>query len=193
VIMVFTFSSCSLSPFSPTSSGRSYGKGHFYAAAGNVNSSYHMKFGMGVTEDFDAGFVMEFGEIATSAIYLKYSFINNEVGPSVNGEFGYGSTETTKHFYIGSAASLAFSKEFEIFFNGRINSVSTDETDIEKDEYQGNIKILEYQITYLQLSYGFNIWFSESSGLSLYSVHFQGEDIETSKDSIFGGSFLFNF
>lgn len=192
-IICSLFSSCSLAPFSPTSSGRSYGAGKMQAEVGNNNSSYHLKFGVGVSKDFDAGFLMEFGVISTSAIFLKYSFINNKTGPSAAFEFGYGSTDTTIFYYGGLVGSLAFSKEFEIFINGRINSVSTDEVDIEKDTFNGNIMITDYDVTYLQGTLGFNIWLNETAGLSLYTTYFAGENLETQQDTIFGGSLLFNF
>ncbi len=148
---------------------------------------------MGLSKDLDIGFVMEFGEIATSALFFKYAFLNNKVGPSVALEFGYGSTETSKIYYGGMVGSLAFSEEFELFLNGRVNNVSTDETDIEKDKWHGNIMITDYEVTYLQLTYGFNVWFNDSAGLSLYSSYFKGNNLETIDDSIFGGSFLFKF
>ncbi len=193
VFILFCLTSCSLAPFSPTTSGRSYGQGKFRAEVGNTNSSYHLKFGLGVSKDFDAGFVMEFGEISTSALFFKYSFLNNETGPSSLVEFGYGSTESTKFYYGGMAGSLAFSKEFEVFVNGRINSVTTDEADIEKDKFHGNVKITSHELTYIQGTLGFNIWFSKTTGLSLYTTYYKGSDLETLEDSVFGGSFLFNF
>lgn len=196
LITLFTslvFVACSIAPTGPTVSGRSYGKGNVQAEVGNINSTYHLKFGLGVSDDLDFGFTMEFGDIGTSAIFLKYSFINNKTGPSVASEFGYGSTDTTKFYYAGLASSLAFSKEFELFLSGRINSVSTDEADIEKDEFHGNIKLTSYDVTYFQLTYGFNLWFTENAGLALYSTYFKGTELETKQDSIFGGSFLFNF
>ena len=186
-------SSCSLAPFSPTTSGRSYGAGNVHAEAGNNNSSYHFKFGVGLNKDFDAGFVMEFGEISTSAVFLKYSFMNNKTGPSMATEFGYGSTESTIFYYGGLASSLAFSEEFELFLNGRVNSITTDQSDIEKDQFHGNIKITEYQLTYLQASFGFNIWLTDSAGISIYATYFKGDNLETKQDSIMGGSFIFNF
>ena len=186
-------SSCSLAPFGPTTSARSYGAGSLFSEVGNINSSYHLKFGLGVTKDFDAGFVMEFGDISTSALFLKYAFINNEVGPSTAAEFGYGSTELTQFYYAGLAASLAFSKELELFTNFRVNSVNTDETDIEKDTFHGNTKITAFSLMYIQATFGLNIWFSEEAGLSLYSTYYKGEDLETIQDSTFGGSLLFKF
>lgn len=192
-LVLGTLSSCSLAPFSTTSSGRSYGAGNVQAEVGNNNSSYHLKFGLGISKDFDAGFVMEFGVISTSAIFLKYSILNNKTGPSIATEFGYGSTESTNFYYGGLITSLAFAEEFELFANGRINSVSTDETDIEKDQFQGNIKITDYDVTYLQATAGFNIWMTKSTGLSLYSTYFAGDKIETIQDTIVGGTLLFNF
>ena len=193
VILTSLFlTSCSLSPFAPNNSGRSYGSGQLQAETGNVNNNYHMKFGYGISQNADLGFIMEFGALSTSALFFRYSFINNETGGSLGSEFGYGSTSTTQFYYLGATGSLAFSKDFELFINPRINIVSTDKSDIEKDEFNGNISILAYDINYLQLSYGFNIWFSEVAGLSLYSIYMKGTDIETIQDNVFGASFLFN-
>lgn len=185
--------SCSLAPFTHSSSAKSYGKGKMQFEVGNVNSTYNMKFGIGATENLDAGFVMEFGAISTSAIFLRYALLNNETGLSTGTEFGYGSTESTVFYYAGLVASLAFTKEFELFVNGRINSVQTDEADIEKDKFNGNLKILAYDVNYASLAYGMTIWFNENNGLSLFSVMFRGTDVETIEDSTFGANFLFNY
>lgn len=193
ILASMILTSCSLAPFGPTPTARSYGQGHVQTEVGNNNSSYILKFGLGLTKEFDAGFIMEFGELSTSAIFMKYAFINNETGPSAAMEFGYGSTDTTIFYYGGIVGSLAFSKEFEVFVNARVNSVSTDQSDIEKDKFYGNIKITDYNVSYLQGSAGFNIWFNKISGLSLYATYFAGEKIETQQDTIFGGSLLFNF
>ena len=193
LILTIVLTSCSLAPLSVNTSGRSYGAGKMQAEVGNTNSTYNLKFGLGVTDDFDAGFVMEFGAIATSAIFFKYSFLNNETGPSLALDVGYGSTESTKFYYAGVIGSIAFTKEFELFTNVRINSVSTDEADIEKDKFNGNIKILAYDVNYLQFAYGLNIWFSENVGLTLYSVHFRADDIETTQDATFGAAFMFKY
>ncbi len=192
-LIFLTLTSCALAPFGPTTTGRSYGKGKMFAAVGNSNSTYHLKFGLGVSEDLDFGYVMEFGPISTSAIYLKYAVINNSVGPALGFEFGFGSTETTEIMYLGSTGSLAFTEQLEIFTNLRVNKVVTDETDIEKDEFNGNVKILAYDLTYFQFTYGLNLFFSGSAGISIYSTYYKGNDLETLEDSVFGTSLLFKF
>ena len=184
---------CSTAPFAPTTSARSYGAGNLQSEIGNNNSTYHLKFGFGVTENFDAGFVMEFGEISTSALFFKYAFLNNKVGPSMGFEFGYGSTETTQFYYAGLNASLAFSEFFELWFSGRINQVSTAEEDIEKDTFHGNIKLTAYELTYFQSSAGFSVWLTPNTGFSLYATYFKGDDLETIQDTIYGGSLLVKF
>lgn len=192
-ILSLLLSSCSLAPFSTNTSGRSYGAGKFQAEVGNVNSTYNIKVGIGVSPNFDAGYVMEFGAIATSALFFKYSFLNNETGPSLAAEFGYGASDSSSFYYAGAIASLAFNKSFELFINPRVNFVNADKNDVEKDEFLGNVKLTELDTNYLQLTYGMNVWFNQSTGLSLYSVYFKGEDIETSSSSTFGAAFLFNF
>ena len=192
-LLVVFLNSCSLAPMSMNTSGRSYGAGKLQSEVGNVNSTYHLKFGLGVTENFDAGFLLQFGAISTSALFFKYSFINNPTGFSLATDLGYGSTESTRFYYLGTIASIAFTNEFELFTAARINIVNTDEADIEKDEFNGNVKILAYDVNYLQLAYGMNLWFSQNTGLTLYSMHFRGDDIETSQDSTFGASFMFKY
>ena len=192
LLLLLMITSCSLTPFAPSTSGRSYGAGRLQTEVGNTNSNYHLKLGFGASDKLDLGFDMEFGAISTSAIFLKYAIVNNKTGPALGVEFGYGSTESTKFYYGGVVGSIVFGKQFEVFTNLRLNSVSTDESDIEKDEFNGNIKILAYDVNYLQATYGFNLYFSDSAGLSLYSTYFKGQDIETLEDNTFGASLIFN-
>ena len=188
--LLFTLTSCALAPFSANTSGRSYGAGTMQMEVGNSNSNYHIKFGYGLSTNFDIGYVMEFGNMTTSAIFMKYSFINNDVGPSFATEFGYGSTESTTFSYLGGIGSLAFTKEFELFINPRVNIVETAETDIELNESIGNLTVTDYDVNYLQVNYGFNVWFTESFGMTLYSIWFKGNDIETNESNTIGASFL---
>ena len=191
-ILIFV-SSCSIAPFSTTTSGRSAGAGNFQAEVGNVNNQFNLKLSTGVSPNFDIGLVMEFGTLSTSALVLKYSLLNNETGPSTAIEFGYGSSETTTFYYAGLIASLAFSKQFELFIAPRINQVQTDETDIELNKDYGNFRITELDVTYLQLTYGFNLFISEDIGVSLYSVYFKGDNVETLSDQTFGANFIFKY
>ena len=191
ILLILLLQSCSLAPFSPTTSGRSLGQGKLQANIGQANDNYYIKFAVGLSENLDAGFVTEFGGIATSSIFFKYSIINQPLGLSWNAETGYGSTGSTTQYYLGSTASIAFSSTLELFANGRLNNVSTDEADIELSDYHGNLRINEYDVQYLQFTYGLNVWLSESLGLSLYNIHFTGDDIETKQDATFGAAFLY--
>ncbi|MDH5414081.1 MAG: hypothetical protein OEW87_08085 [Flavobacteriaceae bacterium] len=193
ILLPLMVSSCALAPFAPETSGRSAGHGTLFASVGNTNNAYHLKFAMGLSKDVDLGFIMEFGDVSTSTLFFKYSFLNNKTGPALAGEFGYGSTETTKIYYLGIIGSLAFSEEFELFTNIRVNNVSTDVTDIEKNKFHGNIQITDYDLVYLQATVGFNVWFGKSTGLSLYSTYYKGEKIITKEDGVFGASLLFKF
>lgn len=191
IFVCLTFlSSCSLAPFAPSNSARSIGAGNIQTEIGNANSTYHIKMAAGIGESSDLGFDMEFGAISTSAIFFKYSFLNNQTGLSMASEFGYGSADKTNFYYLGLVTSFAFTDSFELFLNPRFNQVSTNEDDIERDKYHGNVKITSFELKYLQMTYGMNIWFSESAGLSLYSTIYKGDDIETLEDGVFGASFL---
>ena len=183
--------SCSLAPFSPTTSGRSYGQGNLQANIGQANNNFYMKFGVGLSENFDTGFVTEFGTLATSALFFRYSIINQPTGLSWNTEAGYGSTGSTTLYYVGTTASIAFSETLEIFAGGRINNVSTDEADIDLGDYYGNVKVTEYELVYLQFTYGMNVWLGNGLGLSLYNTHFSGDELESKQDATFGAAFLY--
>lgn len=187
----FLLKACSLAPFSPTTSGRSYGQGNVQTDVGQANQNYFIRLGAGLGENFDAGFVTEFGELATSNLFFKYSIINQPIGLSWNVEAGYGSSGPTTIFYTGSTVSVAFSETLELFLNGRLNNVSTDEADIELGDYYGNIRVNEYEVLYAQISYGINLWLNQNFGLSLYNIHFAGDDIETKQDATFGAAFLY--
>jgi hypothetical protein len=190
---LFILTSCSLAPFSATNSARSNGAGNVSAEFGNSNSNYFIKMDMGLSKNMDIGYVMEFGNFQTSAIYGKYSFLNNKTGPSLAGEFGYGSSDETIFYYGGAIGSIAFSKSFEVFANVRLNQVSADENNIEVGDKVGNIEVEDLEATYVYASAGFNIWFTESTGLSIYTIYVKGEGVNADPQSSAGGAFLFKF
>ena len=193
LLLLSLMTSCSLAPFSSHKSGKSYGAGKSQFELGTVNASYYMKAGFGISENMDLGFVTEFGGFTTSGIFTRYSFINNATGPALAMEFGYGSSDTTTYYYTGLIGSLAFSENFELFINPRIVTVTTDETDIDLGQTVGNVKVNAYDVNYLYVSSGFNIWFSEVAGLSIYTVYIKGEDLETTEDQTTAGTMMFRF
>ncbi|MAZ47863.1 MAG: hypothetical protein CME65_04830 [Halobacteriovoraceae bacterium] len=185
-------SGCSIAPFSSTTSGRTAGAGNFQFDIGNVNNNFNLRMGTGLSPNFDMGFVMEFGSLATTALFAKYAITQDAKGPSLAMEIGYGASDTTSFSYAALVGSLAFSKNFELFAAPRINSIQTDSADVDLGKNYGNFSLTEYDAVYLQLAYGFNIFFNKNSGLSIYSTYFNGENIETTSDSTFGANFLFN-
>ena len=195
IILIFTslLSSCSLAPFSSQKSGKSYGAGKSQFELGTANTSYYMKAGFGISANMDLGFVTEFGGFTTSGIFTRYSFINNEIGPALAMELGYGSSDTTTYYYGGLIGSLSFSKSFELFINPRVITVSSDVTDIDLGETVGNVTLNEYDVNYLYVSAGFNIWFTEVAGLSIYTIFLKGDGLETTEDQTTAGTMMFRF
>lgn len=193
LISALFLSSCALAPFSASTSARSYGAGKLQVELGNVNNAYNIKLGFGASDNMDIGYVMEFGSMSSSAIFLKYASINNKVGPSLAWEFGYGSSSATSFYYAGSVGSLALSDGLEFFVNPRINVVNTSEEDVTLNQSIGIIKVKEYSTTYLQVAYGVTIWMSEIYGMSLYSEMYKGKNIETTKGGTFGATFIMNY
>ena len=192
-IIGLTFNSCSIAPFSSTTSGRTAGAGNFQFDVGNVNNNFNLRMGTGLSPNFDMGFVMEFGSLATTALFAKYAITQNASGGSLAVELGYGASDSSSFSYAALVGSLSFSKNFELFAAPRINSIQTDSADVDLNENYGNFLLTDYEAVYFQLAYGFNIFFNKHSGLSLYSTYFDGENIETTSDSTFGANFLFNF
>ena len=193
LVLVFFLTSCSIAPFSSTTSGKTVGAANFQAEVGNINNNFILRLGTGLSPDFDMGLLMEFGSLATTALFLKYALFQNDTGPSMALEFGYGSSETSTFYYSGLTASLAFNKAFELFIAPRVNSVVTDNADINLNQDYGNFRLLSYEATYLQLTYGFNLFFTDSAGVALYSSYFKGDQIETLSDSTFGANFIFKY
>lgn len=180
-----------MAPFSPTHSARSLGSGNSSAEFGNANSNYYLKAAAGIGDNMDVGYVMEFGSaFSTSGLFAKYSILNNEVGPAVAIDAGYGSTDTTTYYYGGVVASLAFNESFEFFLNGRINQVSTDSKDIEIGDSVGNMTIEAEELTYILGTAGFNIWMSKNLGISFFGTQAYGNDIVWDDGLALGGSFM---
>jgi hypothetical protein len=193
LLLALMTQACSLAPFSASTSGRSYGAGKMQSEFGNANGNYFIKVGGGLSQNLDVGYLMEFGAMSTSGIFTKYSFLNNAQGPSLAMELAYGGTDTTTYYYGGVVASLAFNKNLEIFINPRINYVETDATDIDLGKEYGNLVLNEFKVTYLQVSYGLNLWFTGNVGLSLYGIWFKGQEIQTVSEQSYGATMLFNF
>jgi len=186
-------SSCSLAPFSATNTGQSLGAGKGNFEIGSANASYYMRFGYGISQNFDIGYVMEFGGFATSGIYTKYSFINNKTGPSLAMELGYGAADVSSYSYAGLVGSLAFGKSFELFINPRYNVVRTDEKDLDLNKTIGNVKVTDTDLKYFYLAAGMNVWFTQSIGMSLYIIKIEGDKIESANDSSTAAALITKF
>lgn len=194
LLFIFTLSaSCSLAPFSSNKSGRSYGPGNSQFEIGSVNSAYYLKLGFGASRDLDVGYVMEFGGIGTSGVFLKYSLLNQQLGPSHALEFGYGGIESSTYYYAGLISSLSFNKYFEIFINPRLVKVSTNDDDVEFGETIGNVIVEEEELSYLYLSTGMNIWISDTFGVSLYTLYINGHGLKTEESLTSAATAMFRF
>jgi hypothetical protein len=193
LFIILIMQSCSIAPLSSNKSGRSYGPGNTQFEMGSVNSSYYLKLGFGATKDLDIGYVMEFGGLGTSGIFMKYSMLNQKVGPSHALEFGYGGTDTSNYYYAGLVSSLAFNEYFEVFINPRLVKATTDDTDISFGEATGNVIVTEEELAYLYVSTGMNIWISDTFGLSIYTLYLTGDGLETEENFTSAATAMFRF
>jgi hypothetical protein len=190
LLSLFLITGCSLAPFSSNKSGRSYGPGNSQVELGNANSSYYLKMGFGASPNLDIGYVMEFGGFSTSGLFLKYSLVNKEIGSSHALETGFGGGDSSTYYYGGLISSYMFTEFFELFLNPRIVSVETDEQDVELGETVGNVTVTDYDLSYVYISAGMNIWFSKSFGLSLYTIYTRGDGLETEEDFSNAGTLM---
>jgi hypothetical protein len=196
LLILFTFvmiQSCSIAPFSSNKSAKSYGPGNAQFEIGRANSSHYLKIGYGATPNLDVGYVTEFGGIGTSGLFLKYSMVNNQIGVSHAAELGYGGSESSSYTYIGLISSVAFNEYFELFINPRIVQASTDDKDVELNDAVGNVIVTDEDLTYLYLSSGMNLWFTNTFGLSLYTIYLKGDGLETEEDFSSAATAMFRF
>jgi hypothetical protein len=193
IILLLALQSCSLAPFSSNKSARSLGPGNAQFELGSANSSYYLKLAYGASPDLDVGYVMEFGGFGTSGLFMKYSLVNQQLGPSHALELGYGGSDTSTYYYAGLISSLAFNEYFELFINPRLVRATTDEKDVDLGKTVGNVTVNDEDLTYLYLSTGMNIWISKSFGISIYSLYLKGDDIETKDDFTTAATAMFRF
>lgn len=192
ILVIILSVSCSLSPLHGNYTGRSYGSGKMNIELGNVAANYYSRLGYGVSKNLDVGYLFEFGGFATSGLYLRYSFLNNETGPAWGIETGFGGTDNSSYMYLGPNFSLRFSEAFEVFLSARYTNL---EVDRDGDDYElgtniGGIIYNDYDLNFIHAATGFNIWFSNSVGLNMYMVYAIGENVEV-EDAPFGFSFIF--
>ena len=182
-----------MAPFSSNKSGQSYGAGNPQFEIGNANGSNYVKLGFGASQNMDLGYVMEFGDLSTSGLFLKYSFLNQKIGGSYAMELGYGGSESSNYYYLGLIGSYAFTEYIELFINPRLTKVTTSDKDIEFGETIGNIVVSETDLAYLYLASGINIWLNDSFGISLYTIYINGSGIETERNFSSAMTGMFRF
>jgi hypothetical protein len=185
-------SSCSLAPFSSTYSGRSYGAGKANIELGNVASNYYTRLGYGVSKNLDVGYTVEFGNFNTSGVLLKYSFLNQPEGLSIAAEYSFGGTDKSEFWYGGGIVSLNMAKTIELYLNARYNRVDIDPADYELGDDLGGIQFEDYDLAYLYMAFGMNVWFSQTAGLNIYMIRLQGDNV-TNDGTPFGASMIFNY
>ena len=184
--------SCSLAPFSSTTTGRSYGQGKANIAVGNVASSYYTRLGYGISNNLDVAYIIEFGKFNTSGVLAKYSFLNQDSGLSWALEYSLGGTDKSEYWYGGGVVSVRFDKSLEFYLNLRYNRVTIHPDDYTLGNDLGGIAFEDNDLAYLYMSTGMNVWFSENSGINLYIITTQGENV-INESTPFGASMIFNF
>lgn len=179
LLLLFVFQSCSLAPFTPGTSGTSNGAGVSRASFGSSNTNFFLKFDHGVSSNFDIGYIMEFGNLATSGITAHYSVANNKTGFALALEGGYGSSATSHYSYLGMINSLGFNENLEIFLGIRAVSAQTAKEDIDLGKTVGAAKVTDYDANYFYNTFGLTIMTSESIGINVYGIYIIGHGVQS--------------
>ena len=191
-LLLLVLSSCSISPFHASTTGRTFGQGSGQFEVGNFSSSYYLKFVHGLSDNFDVGYFIEFGDYTTSGINLKYSVVNNPQGYALAFELLYGGDGDNEYTSFGAINSYNLGNGVEFFVNTRVNKINADKSSFSLDKASGSIELKDYSTTYFYYAYGVNLWLTSNAGFSLYSSNFTGSGIKT-KTGIIGGALLFNY
>lgn len=170
--------SCSVAPFSNTPTGRSMGAGNTQLVMGNIASNYYARLGVGISQDIDVGYNMEFGNFVTSNFFLRYSIINNDSGPAWGVEYAFGGTDKSEFYYLGTTLSLNFDKAMELYLNLRANNMSIDTDEFELGENVSGTVFTAQEVSFLYTSVGINIWLNELTGLNIYVIKLLGDNVE---------------
>lgn len=192
ILATITLVSCSVSPFSNTPTGRSIGAGKTLFAVGNVASNYYTRFGVGISQDIDAGYNIEFGNFVTSNFFFRYSIINQQSGPAWGVEYGFGGTDKSDFKYLGTTLSLNFDKVMEFYINARFNSMYIDTDELSLGENISGAVFTAQNVDFLYTSVGMTIWLNEFTGLNIYVIKLMGENV-INKTAPFGASVNVSF
>lgn len=200
-VFVLTLANCSFAPLTTPTSGRSLGEGNFQINA-SILPTLGATVSYGITENWDAGAIVEqqFGTVLSA--YGKYSFINNSEGFAMSaygGAFTGSGFGSSSGFYL--APIVSHKKDwFEIYLSTRFSNVRWDVASITQSDFDDSnytIKTTDASFTfnYLQTDLGFNFIFSEGFSWNLHAKHFTffSDDIESSNDIAPGTALLFNF
>lgn len=192
LFILLLLSSCSLAPFAPNQSARSLGAGNSSVQMGSANANTYIQASAGLSDNIDLGYTMEFGDLfTTSGLFTKYSFINNDTGPSLALEAGWGALDTASHSYIGPIFSLAFNESVEFFISARYNWATTEEQDLEVGDKIGRLEVEKNNFSYILAHSGINLWASENIGISLFASYGIGEEITWHEGPAMGAALIF--
>ncbi|MCB0377760.1 MAG: hypothetical protein KDD33_04645 [Bdellovibrionales bacterium] len=172
ILLSFT-TGCALAPMTTTKNGRTVGKGK-WEIDGNVLPAVGLSVSRGLTDNFDAGILIErnFGMVYSA--WGKYSFINQAQGWSLaayGGAFygsGFGNSDG---FFLGPVTSYR-KNWFEVYLSARYSyvtwragSLTTDEQD---DSIFDFVSWNDITFNYVQADLGFNFWTSDTFAINVH-------------------------
>lgn len=171
IFLVMSLSACAFAPLATSTTGRSEGKGKSEIQAGSVPGGAHLKYTVGITDNFDLGAHTEFHLFGGIGAHAKYSLINNKekgFSTAVIGGAGSGIFQESYYYYVGPVISYKINF-FEPYTALRYNGVYWP-----KSSQNSTVVVLDDDIhfSYLQLAAGSFFWFSDRIGLSAEAVWF---------------------
>lgn len=199
-VLLSTITACAIGPMLAPNSGRSLGKGKV-SLEGSVLPTLAVNLGYGITENLDAGVLVEqqFGPVG--ALWSKYSFLNQQGGWSIA---GYGGVHAGKAFVSSSGffAGPVISYRhpgIEPYVSLRFTRVKWDASELSLSEQDDAWVELttwdDIYFSYIQTDIGVNFWPSEKVGINLHGkiFTFLDDEISSSGTVVPGFSFIFLF
>ncbi len=179
ILLILVISSCSFAPVTNTKTARSIGDGNYEMTAG-LSPAASFAMGVGVSDNFDLGLTIEQQLLPLLGIWGKYSLFNNNNDNAISlaaygGVFFGENVVDTYGSFAGPVLSYKYGW-FEVYTSIIYNIVRWEDGELDfegdDDSFLDGISWNGDSVSYLQFTFGINLWFSDSFGLAVSGKHF---------------------
>lgn len=198
ILFIIILSSCAFAPFSTQKSGYTLGQGKWSLETG-LDPALYGRASYGLIDDLDLSIIYEQQLSPVLGLDFKYSILNNREGLSFATVVGGFRASSTSGYSAGVIASFK-AAWFEPFLNARYSHVKWAKQSVEneiEDSIFNEIIFDGLNFSYMQYTFGFNFWTSDSFGFAINGrlIEFVTgvDDQSTDSDIIPGFSLMWKF